>query len=187
MGTYAVFCAEIRKAGIWELNQEDVFPFHKLSWQRQDGDVREFWEFPFPAQSYALFGFLADVRNSNETAVLKQPCDLPEDASAEAVELLAPNIGPDDIFGVYGGVPSKLETVADRVHAGRGESYDYSWLSLAEMLAFDYDLPVIDKRESAPIVTTYREYLGEGYFEQLEALKRLGAPEDVRILFCFNG
>ncbi|KVK72194.1 hypothetical protein WS91_22700 [Burkholderia sp. MSMB1498] len=65
--------------------------------------------------------------------------------------------------------------------------YGYSWLSAAELIGFDYAQTLIDQSEAPPTVTTYRELLGPLYFKHLDALKKLGDPSDVRILFCFNG
>lgn len=187
MGTYATFCAEIRKNGRWVSNTEEIFTFSPEAWQRERGDTRQFWEFPFESQSYSLFGFLAGVRNGSKSAILKNPCGLPEDASDDAVKLLAPNIDPEDIFGTFGSPPSTLESVSERVSAGRGDNYGYSWLSLTELLAFDYNQSFSDEREIPLKETTYREFLGERYFENLKSLQRLGHPDEVRILFCFNG
>ncbi len=189
MGTYAKFCAEVRQNGQWHLNEKEVFPFPKDAWQREKGDGREFWEYPFPSQSYSLFGFLAGIRNYSETAVLSEPRGLPEDTSDDAVDLLAPHSTIGHAFDLYGtsDEEAKPMTVADRVHEGSGDNYGYSWLSLAELIGFDYDQTFTDQREEPPEVTTYRVFLGEGYFAHIEALKRLGSPDDVRILFCFNG
>lgn len=32
---------------------------------------------------------------------------------------------------------------------------------------------------------TYREFLGKFFFEELELMKTLGEPEDVRVVFLF--
>lgn len=177
MGTYATFCAEVRQEGQWHLNKKDVFPFPEDAWQREKGDDREFWEYPFPSQRYGLFGFFAGIRNYSKTIVLLDPCGLPEDASDETIDLLAPNNPSSD---------DKSMTVADRVRESEG-NYGHSWLSLVTLVNFDYNQTFADQRATPPEVTTYRTFLGEDYFENLDAFKRLGSPEDVRILFCFEG
>lgn len=108
------------------------------------------------AHSYSLFGFLADIRNYSNAPVIAQPRGLPADVSSEV--------------------------------RSKSESYGYgkSWLTLAELQAFDYDETFTDQREDPPKVTTVRDFLGDWYFERLALLDKLGDPEDVRIVFWFD-
>lgn len=120
---------------------------------------------PFDWRAYGMFGFLADVRNYS------------------AIPPIAPQRGlPDD--------------VVDNENA---ENYlgdhSYSWLSVAELLAFNYDEPVEDRRVTrnhdggctaepgGGRMTTYREFLGEAFFMYLEKLKEAGAE---RVVFGFD-
>lgn len=77
-------------------------------------------------------------------------------------------------------------------------SHYISYLSLEELLSFDYDQtyedlnkteydPHDDRRYLSPgegREMTLRESLGKSYFHALEYLKELGSPQDVRILFA---
>ena len=59
----------------------------------------------------------------------------------------------------------------------------FSWVTLAEILAFNYGTLVIDKGQTV----TMRKYLGEWFFEQVGHLATLGAPpEDVRVIMTFS-
>jgi hypothetical protein len=115
-----------------------------------------------------MYGFLADVRNYS------------------AIPPITPQRGlPHDVAG------------GDDADLGK---HSHSWLSLSELLAFDYDAPVEDRRirvQLAPDfwsgagtaepgggeMTTYRGFLGEEFFADLEKLKAAGAE---RIVFGFD-
>lgn len=60
------------------------------------------------------------------------------------------------------------------------KNFGFSYITLKELLSFDYDAKILDKDE------THREWLSEEYFEHLELLKTLGEPDDVRIVFYFD-
>lgn len=81
--------------------------------------------------------------------------------------------------------------------------HSFSWLSLKELLDFNYDQTFEDRRvtvqtgprswngagEAEPgggEQTTFREFLGEAFFSQLEILKTYGEPENVRVVFGFD-
>jgi hypothetical protein len=79
------------------------------------------------------------------------------------------------------------------------DAHSSSWLSVEELSAFDYDQPVEDRRVTRQTswgldggctaeagggqMTTYREFLGEWFFKDLEKLKDAGAD---RIVFWFD-
>ncbi|MEV0326897.1 hypothetical protein AB0H63_10660 [Micromonospora echinospora] len=113
-------------------------------------------------RSYGLFGFLADVRNYSEAPVIADPRGLPADVSPE------------------------LQVKSDHWDT---DGHTHTWLTLAELLAFDYDQTFTDQWNDGagtPQVTTVREFLGDWYFTRLDLLGKLGAPEDVRIVFWFD-
>lgn len=141
---------------------------------------------PFGWRSYAVFGFLANVRNYSCSECISELKGLPDDSE-------------------YLNNKSKHEetwTMKDDIE----DNCDYhslSWLSLKELLDFDYDKKLWDRRvmkqiapnvwsggelaeEGEGIITTYRKHLGSSYFNDLEVLKSLGEPEDVRIVFWFD-
>src|SRR5882724_8843475 len=69
---------------------------------------------PFDWRDYGLFGFLADVRNYSASPVIAEPRGLPDDLD--------------------------MDEETRREHAD-GWYHTESWLSLAELLAYDYDAP----------------------------------------------
>lgn len=114
------------------------------------------------ARDYGLFGFLADVRNYAGAPVIAEPCGLP------------PNVSPEvrAESGLWG-----------------SDGHSHTWLTLADLLAFDYDQTFIDQYNDGnytPQVTTMRDFLRDWYFDCLDRLGKLGAPEDVRIVFWFD-
>lgn len=125
---------------------------------------------PFDWRSYNLFGFLADVRNYSAIKPIAEPRGLPEDLKLDA----------DDEF--------------------KFGDHSYSWLSVIELLEFNYDEVIEDRRVFRQIatnmnsggitadpgqgeITTYREFLGELFFNDLAELKRINA---YRIVFGFD-
>src|SRR5687767_9834929 len=118
-------------------------------------------------RNYGIFGFLADVRNYSHSPVIAEPRGLPDDADLD-------DEGREEAF--WG-------------------NHSHTWLSLAELLAYDYDQVFWDRRitrggdgaalaeegegEHLPL----REFLGEYFFQQLADLAKLGDPGDVRIVF----
>jgi hypothetical protein len=72
---------------------------------------------PFDSRHYGIFGFLADVRNYSRSPVLAHPRGLPDDVTA---------------------------LVAAR--ADWSDAHSHSWLSLAELLAYDYEQVIWDRR-----------------------------------------
>lgn len=132
---------------------------------------------PFNWRSYGLFGFLADVRNYSEVPPISQARGVPDNVS----EHVRREYG-DDLSTVY---------------------HSSSWLSLTELVKHDYDQKFSDMRvtrETSPRcfsgseralpgeerATTLREFLGKSFFDDLEELRTVGFPEDVRIVFWFD-
>lgn len=123
---------------------------------------------PFDWRDYGMYAFLAGVRNYSAIPTLAAPRGLPDDLS-----------------------PSTRE---DYDHWDL-DAHSASWLSLAELLAFNYDQSVEDRRvmrngnggSTADVgggtITTYREFLGSKFFEDLEKLKAAGAD---RVVFWFD-
>jgi len=120
---------------------------------------------PFDWRSYGLFGFLAGVRNYSAVTPLSEPRGLPEGATFDK-----------DIFEDYYG-------------------HSASWLSVKELSEFDYDAEMEDRRVTinndggctcdpgGGEVMTYREFLGDSFFEDLKRLKEMGAE---RVVFYFD-
>jgi len=136
-----------------------------------DGVWREMPDYHCPPlfdwRDYGMFGFLADIRNDAHVPVIAEPRGLPEDCSPEVAKSYA-------AWGVDGHTPS--------------------WLTLAELQAFDYDLRFWNRRaaladEGEGTHETIRELLGPGYFDELcrlgEMWPGLGA-DNVRIVFWFD-
>ncbi|PHM72232.1 hypothetical protein [Xenorhabdus sp. KJ12.1] len=180
MGTYISTCVEIKKNDGWTLNTDNIFLSNE--------DNKQYVDNPFDWQSYSMYGFFVGIRNSSECVALSEPRGFPEDTSNEAMDIFAPLEVPDWYNYGHGSnyEPEKM-SVIERLESTYRESYCYSWLSVAELLSFDYDQEFIDKCENPPKAKTYRRFLGNLYFEHLSILKSLGDPSKVRILFCFDG
>jgi hypothetical protein len=128
---------------------------------------------PFDWRSYGLYAFLADVRNYSKVTPISPRRGIPNDASA---------------------------SVKASYEAWDLDAHSASWLSIAELDAFNYDAATEDRRVGKQVTpnfydgswtapagegraTTYREFLGEDYFDELARLKAAGAE---RIVFWFD-
>jgi hypothetical protein len=123
----------------------------------------------FGARNYDVFGFLANVRNICAVPAIAAPRGLPDDVS-------------DFVRNAY--KPAHQE-------------HTPSWLLASELLNFDYDRTVEDRRVAKQEdpgkpstcgpgegrMTTYRELLGEPFFCSLERLRGSGAE---RLVFFFD-
>lgn len=69
-----------------------------------------------------------------------------------------------------------------------GNNFCYSWATLAELLAFDYEQSPGDEvlRRPRGGDFTMRSFLGESYFDHLERMKAYGEPENIRLIFWFS-
>lgn len=122
-------------------------------------------------RDYGIFGFLADVRNHSHSPVIAEPRGLPPDVDMSDEE---------------------------RQNHADGGCHSTSWLTVAELLAYDYDQVFWDRRitkgnngaalaeEGEGEHLTLREFLTEWYFGLLDRLAKLGDPEHVRIVFTFD-
>ena len=113
-------------------------------------------------RNYSIFAFLAGIRNYSAITPIAVPRDLPEDAS---------------------------ECVLEEIDGMGYDAHGRSWLSLAELRAFDYDQPIEDRRRNGGTLpsgegvrTTYRHYLGEQFFRALDQLEAFGTD---RLVFWF--
>lgn len=134
---------------------------------------------PFDWRSYRIFGFFAGVRNYSDITPLAPRRGMPENLSEE---------------------------LKANHHDWQWDAHSHSWFLLRELLDCDYEQIVEDRRVSREIKTTngsyidggctaepgggetmtLREFLGDMYFAQLEELKALGNPDEIRIVFWFD-
>ena len=158
--------------GEWEI-VGDTFP---LSEYDKEWYGKDFGPRPFDWRSYSMFGFLAGVRNYSCCEPLAAPRGLPKDMSKEVS--------------------------AEAIDWGF-DGHSHSWLMLRDLVEFDYDHVFwnrrVTKKTSSGVLNgaalaeegegehiTYREHLGKCFFEHLDALKSLGEPDAVRIVFWFD-
>jgi len=130
----------------------------------------------FDWRSYRMYGFLADVRNYSAVPPQWPNRPWPEDASSGAIEMR---------------------------ERWNGDGHSHTFVTLAELLAFNYDATVEDRRitvQTGPNswnggataesgggkMTTWHEFLDGGFFADLERLKEVGSPESVRVLMLFD-
>ncbi|MEV5391909.1 hypothetical protein [Nocardia farcinica] len=134
------------------------------TWEHQ-ADIKVFdW------RSYRLFGWLGDVRN--ESAV--------------------PPIA------AYRGLPADVSNHVRRDReVWEPDGYGVSWVAVTELLEFDYDATFEDRYVNTDgrgitvgpgegTLTTYREFLGPAFFEELAQLAGLERQRETRVVFWFD-
>lgn len=128
---------------------------------------------PFDSRNYGAFGFMAGVRNYSAITPISLPRGIPEDVSA---------------------------AVKEEHEDWDCDAHSASWLSVAELLAFNYDAECEDRRCTVQLSAncwsgagtcepgkgerqTFRQFLGEWFMRDLEELKEAGAE---RVVFWFD-
>lgn len=123
---------------------------------------------PFDWRNYGVFGFLAGVRNYSSVPMIAEPRGFPDDASAE---------------------------VREQYERWDMDAHTPSWLSMAELLAWDYNAEVEDRRVTRNgngactcepgegERMTWRQFLGDGFMKDIAALRDAGAD---RVVFWFD-
>lgn len=184
--------AEVKRNGKWEVvkNCFTLSDFDKKYSKTEKGDE------PFENRDYSVFGFLADVRNySHCECITGSPRGLPDD-SEYLNELIRSDYSDSKQLR-----SRKVDLENDY------DSHSLSYVTLAELLAFDYDKTFWNRRisrttynasggshtngaaiaeEGEGETITYREHLGEWFFTHIEDLKAIGEPENVRVVFWFD-
>jgi hypothetical protein len=124
----------------------------------------------FYGRDYSLFAFLAGVRNYAECTPICPQKDLPRDIVDGAY------IDPKYGFDYHYVIDGKPTYIGD---------HSYSWLTLRELLNFNYDQWFSDEREK--MYRTYRDFLaGSDLWRVIDVMKGLGEPENVRVVFGFD-
>jgi len=170
--------AEIKRHNKWERIKESIFPNYGTTKTNE----------PFSNRSYSVFGFLADVRNYSECKPISEPRGLPDDS--------------EYLNSVLEYAYSSKQEIENN-----GNYHSFSYLTLKELVDFDYDQTFWNRRvtkteffsdvgsytngaarakEGEGTTISYREHLGADFFVDLEVLRSLGKPEDVRIVFYFD-
>lgn len=134
----------------------------------------------FDRRSYALFGFLADVRNYSAVKPISQARGLPEWYIKERYIKELKVIDKPEWF--------YYEPELDRIYCGY---HSHSWLTVKELLEFDYEQEIEDRRDydnetcevGQGAKMSYMEFLGEYYFKELALLENVGCTY---IVFWFD-
>jgi hypothetical protein len=149
---------------------------HKVN---EDGSYTVLDFSPFDWRCYGLFGFLANVRNYSCVPPIAESRGLPEWVTRQKEQK-----EPYSMYGCHD----------ENDYFSFGE-HSFTYLMVAELLNFDYDSTFEDRRCSINgnggstcdvgqgTIVSFREFLGEGFFEDLETLKELNANA---IVFGFD-
>lgn len=185
--------AEVKKDGKWVRIFDEPFTDY--------GDSRT--SEPFGWRSYGMFAFLADVRNYSHVPVLAEPRGLPDDSEwlNSAWEYAYEN---NPMSGEL--IPYEERETNKRNLEDNPNWHTFSWITLRELVDFDYRQKFENRRQSKTIITgngtvvdgraeaapgcgvqiSFRDFLGKGFFECVLQLSMLGRPDDVRIVFYFD-
>lgn len=117
------------------------------------------YDYPLGTRIYTRFAFLAGVRNWANIVPLSSPRGLPYDVSA---------------------------TVRQQSDDWDIDGHSHSWLTVNELLTFDYDQPLYfgeHGRDRRCTESTYRELLDDHFLQELRDIQALGAT---RLVFWFD-
>lgn len=162
---------EIKNAGKWQRMDTPVFVADK--WTQEHFDMEKI-DRPFDFRSYALFGWLANVRNYSQIKPLSNPKGLPENVSDEVLAIHR-KWGVDAHFPSYHSLSDLLTVDYERIVENRRQLKRIGKVLLGAN--------VVGEGEAEKM--TLRKFLPKRYFDELEVLKTLGDPEDVRVVFWF--
>lgn len=185
--------AEVKRKNKWE-KVGDYFKldeFDRKYYKKEKGDE------PFGWRSYSLFAFLADVRNYDHCEPLSKLKGLPKNSEW----LNAPCKNPS-MRSYETEKPFKIATNYDDIY-NDWNYHSLSYLTLKEFVEFDYEKKFWNRRVSKQVspnhwngaslaeegegkIMTYKENLGQSFFDVIEQLKELGEPENVRVVFWFD-
>lgn len=139
---------------------------------------------PFSYQDYSISAFIADIRNYSKVPSIAPNRFLPLDHNLEEPASNPSWRGHND-FEDNSRYCGFLE-----------EGASYSWVFLQELIDFDYDQTFENRRATGPgyntvkegrgQTITFREYLGDRYFEELGLLNDYGAGDQVRLVWKFS-
>lgn len=200
MGADIHSIAEVRKDGKWLPIESDG---RISTWGTFFSKESKFLN-PFDNRDYAVFGFLADVRNYSHCQPICECKGLPDDSEyLNSISPYAYDINP------MNGEPipeNERETIKRDIM--EQDYHSYSWLTLKELMDFDYEKTFWDRRitrttymadgsvsgvngaalaeEGEGQIITYREHLGEWFFKDIELLMTYSSPENVRVIFWFD-
>ena len=186
--------AEVRRDGKW---QRVMDPYFKNYGENLTTE-------PFGWRSYGTFAFLAGVRNYSVVTPLSEPKGMPDDSEW----LNSPHQYAYENNPMNGELIPYEERETNKQYVSEDLNYhSHSYLTLKELIDFDYSQPFEDRRTNKTTIfpnggsltdgrhlaaegegekTTYRKFLGEGFFQDIAQLQTMGAPEDVRIVFWFD-
>lgn len=121
---------------------------------------------PLSWRSYSLFGFLSGMRNLSCSPVIAPARGLPDDWPPEPPNGMLNDAAWEAWYS-----------------AGYDLGHGASWLTLEELLAYDYDQNFVDRRGGIDDTVILRDFLGQGFFNDLEQMRRLGVE---RIVFGYS-
>lgn len=157
---------------------DDMFVL-PLSYRKNE---RETTDAPFCYQSYAIAAFIAGTRNYYQITPIAEPRGYPKVEQEQSESSMG--------FWACFNEQSVYENVL-------GDDGVRTWILLSELTSFDYEQVFEDRRSytgsrdtvdvGEGTLTTYREHLGEDFFNDLDVLKSLGKDHDkVRLTWCFS-
>jgi hypothetical protein len=110
--------------------------------------------------AYGVFGFLGGVANGAHVPPISAPRGIPADASAATRD------------------------AADADGVNLSGHFNHSWLTVDELVAFDYGSTFLNHHTGEDI--TFRAFLGRFFLDDVLALARMNAERPTRVVFWFS-
>lgn len=141
---------------------------------KTDVEVSTFFK-PFPFRDYNLFDFLANVRSSGSPAIAAKR-GLTPDRQARVDAYFEEMNNGEPRWGGWDDAPCQFNGC-----------HSISWVLLSELVEYDYDKTFVIAETQRKI--SFREYLGKGYFENIEKIINRYPKfkqDEIRIFFLFR-
>lgn len=175
MGTDIHMFMEVKRQGQWQLVQPEwaTKPFGDSNWGAYS---------PYLDRNYLLFQILADVRSAWSLEPIAPPRGLPPDMSNE-LQLVAMASGDNAYLPLE---DEELRSAVFDHYGGYLGDHSYSWLSLDELLAYDWKAKVTAGGQTVAVsshVATFTRVMG--MIKKLADRENL-AYDQVRLVFGFD-
>lgn len=183
----------------WEVVKDyfTVDDYYKEYIEKDKGDNPFYW------RNYSMFAVLANVRNNGDFKEISTPKGIPYDISDDvksyydsvAKESHSPSyLTLKELLEFnYNKLPSTLDYIirylginpANNIMAHDIISHVHTMNIKDEIKEETISLIIEYSNEDGTLIT-YKDELGEMFFQHLEELKTLGKPDDVRVIFWFD-
>lgn len=163
MSTTITTQVEVYRDGEWHDFNDFIFPYY----DHLSGDIKEYLNAPFLNQGYDVYAVLANVRNSTGLPTIDTCRGLPRKGDPDILKRHAFE-GPSQSYPEH------------------ADNHSKTWYLASEFFSFDFSQEILSQNGNKEIVTQpMSSFLTSRFFEHIELLKKIGTPDEVRVVMSF--